>query len=93
MSDRDFDTRPTGFPAAILFHQIRSRETQCDFTVTYHGSITLLTANTPEAEEWADAHLPADRTRWGGGSVVEPRYLEIITLAIQHAGLTLEIFQ
>ena len=61
------------------------------FTLEQHGSICLLNAHTQEARDWVEAHLPADRQRWGErGTVIEPRYVADIVNGIQADGLTVE---
>lgn len=60
-----------------------------DFSFTNHGSITILTANTPEAKEWVKEHLPEDATTWGpNGTVIEPRYADDILDGLQADGLS-----
>jgi len=60
-----------------------------DFSVANHGSIALLTPQTPEARSWVDEHLPEDVMTFGGGIVVEPRYLDGILEGITIDGLSL----
>lgn len=58
-----------------------------DFTVENHGSVMTLTPHTPEAEAWAEAHLPEDRLFWAANStVIEPRYWAVIYEGIRAAG-------
>ena len=58
-----------------------------DFTVENHGSVMTLTPHTPEAEAWAEDHLPEDRLFWAGNStVIEPRYWAVIYEGIRAAG-------
>ena len=60
-----------------------------DFKFTSHGTICVLDALTPAAQEWADENLPEDRTMWGTcGTVIEPRYAGDILEGIVNNGLT-----
>jgi hypothetical protein len=60
-----------------------------DFTITHHGSISLLTPNTMLAEQWVADHLPEDCMKWGRNSnVIEPRYLAPILDGIAEAGFS-----
>lgn len=64
--------------------------TTCDFSVSNEGTIYLLTAHTPEAQEWVEEHLPSDRQTWGAhGTAIEPRYLYPIVEGIQNDGLSI----
>lgn len=61
----------------------------CDFLISDHGSIVILTALTEEAEIWVEDHLPEDRLTWGrSGTVIEPRYVGAILDGIANDGLT-----
>lgn len=61
-----------------------------DFLVENHGSICVLQPLTSAAVEWCDANLPEDCLSWGGGVVVEPRYIDDIVEGIRGDGLTVE---
>ena len=62
-----------------------------DFDVANHGSILILTAQTPAARAWTDKHLPDDAMTFGQfGTVVEPRYIIDICAGIRDDGLTVE---
>lgn len=60
-----------------------------DFRVANHGSIALVTPQTAAARAWVDEHLPEDHLTFGGGVVVEPRYLDDILEGITVDGLSL----
>jgi hypothetical protein len=59
-----------------------------DFTVADHGSIVILTPLTEAAQDWVADHLPEDAMTWGGGIVIEPRYVALILAGIGEDGLT-----
>lgn len=64
--------------------------TTCDFSVSNEGSLYLLTAHTPEAQEWVEEHLPSDRQTWGQSStVVEHRFILDIATGIKNDGLSI----
>src|SRR5262249_33811050 len=52
-----------------------------DFIVENHVSISLLDPLPPAANSWVDEHLPHDCTGFGGGIVVEHRYIANIASA------------
>lgn len=59
-----------------------------DFTVDNHGTIYILNAETPAAQEWVEEHLPEDRMTWGpGGTVVEHRFIADIVEGVRRDGL------
>jgi hypothetical protein len=61
---------------------------QPDFRVDNHGSILVLKPLTAAAKEWVADHLAHPETQtWGGGTVVEPRFMEAIVQGIQDDGL------
>lgn len=47
-----------------------------DFQFFDHGSIVVLKAVTPSAQDWVDEHIATDDDTqyFGGGIVIEPRY-------------------
>jgi hypothetical protein len=51
---------------------------QVDFTVTDHGSVSVLTPATGIAQSWLDERMPDDAATWGRGYVVEPRFIDHI---------------
>ncbi len=63
-----------------------------DFRIDNHGSILVLHALTPAAQEWASEHLAGDEVQhWGQhGTVVEPRYIEPIIDGIEGDGLEVQ---
>jgi len=61
-----------------------------DFGLLNCGNISILTPQTKTAREWITAHLPADITQWGGGVVVEHRYVDDVLDGIAQQGLVVE---
>jgi len=61
-----------------------------DFDIQNHGAIAILTPCTEYAHDWVDEHLPDDAMRWGGGVVIEPRYLGDIIDGIEADGLSVQ---
>lgn len=51
------------------------------------SNIGTLTPVSMQGEEWADKHLPKDALSWGGGIVVEHRYIHDILSGISDAGM------
>ena len=61
-----------------------------DFTLIFDGSkLYVLTPNTVEACQWADAHLPDDGPFLGNGQVIEDRYVADIIEGIVAADLSI----
>ena len=59
-----------------------------DFLLANHGSVSILSAITPDAAQWVDDHLPHDALCWGpAGTVIEPRYVGDILQGIISGGL------
>lgn len=58
------------------------------FTVTFHGSLCLVTPNTPAASMWLDATAPDDAQFLGRGMAVEPRYIDDFVAAADADGFT-----
>jgi hypothetical protein len=62
--------------------------TLCDFSVSNHGSLFLLTPLSEAAREWAQVHIDMDSAlRFAGAIVVEHRYIADIVAGIQNDGL------
>jgi hypothetical protein len=62
-----------------------------DFTLANHGSLLLLTPQTPAAKQWVAEHLAHPETQtWCGGTVIEPRYWPDIEGGIADDGLTVQ---
>ena len=61
-----------------------------DFSLVDHGSIWLLTPNTPQANAWvADNIIIAEDSQWSGRAlVIEPRFVPDIVEGFQQEGLT-----
>ncbi len=60
-----------------------SSPTESDFVVENHGTTFLLQPLTPAANSWIEQNLPEDHMTFGGGIVVEHRYIaEIVRSAI-----------
>jgi hypothetical protein len=51
---------------------------QPDITFVDHGSVVLVTGHSKAAKEHLADRMPDDAQRWGGGYVVEPRYVDLI---------------
>lgn len=61
---------------------------EADFTAENYGSICVLQPLSAAANVWVSENLPEDVMKWGGGIVVEPRYLMDIILGARAEGLT-----
>lgn len=63
---------------------------KADFALTNHGNIFILDAESDDAREWADEHLPDDAQTWGvSGTVIDQHCIESIVDGIQADGLTI----
>ena len=62
-----------------------------DIRAVDHGSIWLLHADTSNGQEWFDEHIDPDAMTFGGGIVVEPRYVKDILEGAHAAGLGVSI--
>jgi len=62
-------------------------EPPVDFEIQNHFSIFLLCPITDAAINWVEKFLPEDVLKFGGGIVVEPRYIGPIAQGIKDAGL------
>jgi hypothetical protein len=72
-------------------HQaIQAAIPRADFTVSNQGSIFILTPVTERAVAWRNEFLPSDALTWGGGVVVEHRFIENIVNGIRKDGLTVQ---
>lgn len=61
----------------------------CDISLNNQGSIVILTGVTPEGSAWLEENLDPEAMRWGGGYVVEPRYVGAITDGAADDGMEL----
>ena len=61
-----------------------------DFTVSNEGSIFILRPISEAAKVWVEEHLPEERQYFGGGVVVEHRYIADIVAGIQADGLEVQ---
>jgi len=59
-----------------------------DFMVTGGGSLFTLKPLTPAARQWVDEFIDPNAQHWGGGIVIEHRYIEPIVDAIINDGLS-----
>lgn len=59
-----------------------------DFSVSYHGSISIIRPLTERAKDWVREYIPADAQRWAGGIAVEHRYVDGVVTGIINDGLT-----
>ena len=51
---------------------------QIDVTVTDHGTICIIAGRTGLAKTHLEERMPDDVQTWGGGYVVEPRFVDYI---------------
>lgn len=58
-----------------------------DFTIDNHGTIFILIPHTAEAKAWVAESLSDERSEWGGGIVVEHRFIVDLAHAIRQCGL------
>ena len=59
-----------------------------DFHVHDHGSICILVPVSEAAQDWVAFNLPDNAMQWGGGVVIEPRYVSDIVEGAMADGLT-----
>ena len=59
-----------------------------DFSLQYHGSISILYPYTDAAKDWIDQNLGDDIIKWGNGIVIEHPYVDNIVLGIIADGLS-----
>lgn len=60
-----------------------------DFLINDHGSIVILVPQTDAAKAWVTEHITDPETQhFGGGVVIEPRYLSAIVEGAIEDGLT-----
>lgn len=59
-----------------------------DFEVRNEGSIFILKPNSDAAVEWIDQHIADEAMTWGGGIVVEHRFIDAIIDGFTADGLT-----
>ena len=62
-----------------------------DFRLENHGSLCLLKARTDAATLWAHENISDEAMHFGGGIVIEPRYVQPIINGIEGDGLTVEL--
>jgi len=61
-----------------------------DFRCENHGSVFLLISVTQSAHSWVEENLQSDAQWFGGGVVVEHRYIWAILEGIQNDGLAVQ---
>ena len=71
----------------FLTNQCRSNVTT-DFNVVDEGTIFLLQPIKAAAQDWVDAHIPANARYFGSAVVIEHRFIEDILHGITNDGLT-----
>jgi hypothetical protein len=59
-----------------------------DFRIMDHGSIKLLFPDSDAAKAWVAENVAEDHQTYAGGIVVEPRYIEDLTIGLLDAGMT-----
>jgi hypothetical protein len=57
-----------------------------DYLVNNQGSIFILTPTSDLCKMHVDERMPADAQRWGGGYVVEHRYIDDILADLEGEG-------
>lgn len=62
-----------------------------DVRVDNHGSIAVVTPITPTAKEWVEENVTQNGgpQYWGGGIVVEPRFLADLVTGMESDGLVI----
>jgi hypothetical protein len=59
-----------------------------DFSIQNHGSIFLIHPHIEGAREWIAEHIDPDQSQtFGGGLVVEPRYVSDLVAGMESDGL------
>lgn len=61
-----------------------------DFTLEDCGSIMLLKPHNEPARQWLVESTPDEAMWWGGGLVIEPRYVGAIVNGVIDSGFTLD---
>ena len=61
-----------------------------DFLCENHGSVFLLRPLNQSAQSWVEENLQSDAQWFGGGVVVEHRYIWAILEGIQNDGLAVQ---
>lgn len=68
------------------------RKPRPDLLVSFHGSLCLVTPQSPEALRWLEDSVSQEATWWGSHErpalVVEPRYIVDLIEGLQAEGLT-----
>jgi hypothetical protein len=64
---------------------------QIDIAIVSHGSICIAYGRTPVGRGWIKETAPDDAQFWGGGMVVEPRYVDHVAGAAENDGLDVEV--
>lgn len=74
-------------PASSPLITISPLATEIDFTIQNGGSIIILRGHSQECVDWLNQNVRNDETQtFGGGIVVEPRYIEPILDGLQAEG-------
>ena len=60
-----------------------------DFMLQNSGSISVLTPLTQQAAQWIDDHIDPNAQSWGGGVVIEHRYVDDIVDGIERDGFSI----
>ncbi len=60
-----------------------------DFMLQNSGSISVLTPLTQQAAKWIDDHIDPNAQSWGGGVVIEHRYVDDIVDGIERDGFSI----
>jgi hypothetical protein len=54
--------------------------------VENHGSVFVLQPMDGDAQDWCNDNINSEAMKWGGGIVVEHRYVEDIVIGFREAG-------
>lgn len=60
---------------------------QIDLEFRREGNLFIVVPYTEDGRTWLDEHIAEDALQWGGGVVVEWRYVEDILVGAQDDGL------
>lgn len=60
-----------------------------DFQLLHQSTIAVLYPSTVEARDWIAENITSDHLEFGGGVVIEPRYVDDIVTGIKRTDLSL----
>lgn len=82
---------PQCLPGPNLWDQVAPEDfgRDFDYTTEGHGSVTVITPDSPAALQWLYRHLPEDCPRMGAlGFVIETNYVAEVLAGMKRDGLT-----